>query len=84
MATKKTGGTGAAGGTTGAGGTGEQELHCSFCGRAQHEVKKLVGGNAVFICDECITTCTDLMHETEVSDLAKAKESDELPTPQQI
>ena len=76
MATKKTGG--------GAGSTEDKELHCSFCGRAQHEVKKLVGGNSVFICDECITTCTDLMHEEDVGDLAKAKDSEELPTPQQI
>ena len=41
----------------------EKPLYCSFCGKSQHEVKKLIAGPSVFICDECIDLCTDIIKE---------------------
>ena len=38
-------------------------LYCSFCGKSQHEVKKLIAGPTVFICDECVELCTDIIKE---------------------
>ncbi len=62
---------------------GEKLLYCSFCGKSQHEVKKLIAGPSVFICDECIELCNDIIreevHTTEVKN-AKA----DLPVPQEI
>ena len=45
------------------GSSNEKNLYCSFCGKSQHEVKKLVSGPSVFICDECIAQCNDIIHE---------------------
>ena len=63
--------------------SGEKLLYCSFCGKSQHEVKKLIAGPSVFICDECIELCNDIIreevHTTEVKN-AKA----DLPVPQEI
>ena len=41
----------------------EKTLHCSFCGKSQHEVKKLIAGPSVFICDECIDLCNDIIRD---------------------
>ena len=41
---------------------GEKLLYCSFCGKSQHEVKKLIAGPSVFICDECVELCMDIKH----------------------
>ena len=38
-------------------------LYCSFCGKSQHEVRKLIAGQTVFICDECVELCKDIIHE---------------------
>ena len=51
-------------------------LYCSFCGKSQHEVRKLIAGPTVFICDECVDLCTDIIREeTKSSKLAKEIES---------
>ncbi len=65
-------------------GSGEKLLYCSFCGKSQHEVKKLIAGPSVFICDECIDLCNDIVRD-ELSEEAdsKAAKSD-LPTPKEI
>jgi len=63
---------------------GDKLLHCSFCGKSQHEVKKLIAGPSVFICDECVDLCNDIIKE-EVQNLTDIKSTDkELPTPQEI
>ena len=61
----------------------EKVLYCSFCGKSQHEVKKLIAGPSVFICDECIDLCTDIIQE-ELAKLPKAEGDEALPTPHQI
>ncbi len=62
----------------------EKLLYCSFCGKSQHEVRKLIAGPSVFICDECVELCNDIIRE-EVQTAAGGKdESDRLPTPQEI
>lgn len=58
-------------------------LYCSFCGKSQHEVKKLIAGPSVFICDECIDLCTDIITE-EIAKLPKEEGDESLPTPHQI
>ncbi|CAN5298591.1 ATP-dependent Clp protease ATP-binding subunit ClpX [soil metagenome] len=63
-------------------GSSEKLLYCSFCGKSQHEVKKLIAGPSVFICDECIELCNDIIRE-EVAQDPPASKSD-LPTPQEI
>jgi ATP-dependent Clp protease ATP-binding subunit ClpX len=64
--------------------TGEKLLYCSFCGKSQHEVRKLIAGPSVFICDECIDLCNDIIRdETTSSQVNKPTKSD-LPTPQEI
>lgn len=63
---------------------GEKLLYCSFCGKSQHEVKKLIAGPSVFICDECVDLCNDIIKE-EVQNLNDIKPADKaLPTPQEI
>ena len=44
---------------------GGQTLYCSFCGKSQYEVKKLIAGPSVFVCNECIELCNDIMREEE-------------------
>ena len=61
----------------------DKVLYCSFCGKSQHEVKKLIAGPSVFICDECIDLCTDIIQE-EIAKLPKDGGDDALPTPHQI
>ena len=62
----------------------EKLLYCSFCGKSQHEVKKLIAGPSVFICDECIDLCNDIVRdELSVEQDGKAAKND-LPTPKEI
>jgi ATP-dependent Clp protease ATP-binding subunit ClpX len=63
-------------------GSGEKLLYCSFCGKSQHEVKKLIAGPSVFVCDECVELCNDIIRE-EVHEAAKEPEV-HLPKPQEI
>ncbi len=66
------------------GSSGEKTLYCSFCGKSQHEVKKLIAGPSVFICDECIDLCNEIIRdELPPSDETKTERSD-LPTPSDI
>jgi ATP-dependent Clp protease ATP-binding subunit ClpX len=64
--------------------TGESKntLYCSFCGKSQHEVRKLIAGPTVFICDECVELCMDIIREENKSALVKSK--DGVPTPHEI
>ena len=64
-------------------GAPEKLLYCSFCGKSQHEVKKLIAGPSVFICDECIALCNDIIRDELPEEAAKAGRSD-LPTPREI
>lgn len=59
-------------------------LYCSFCGKSQHEVRKLIAGPSVYICDECVELCNDIIRE-EIKDIAPAQANqDKLPTPKEI
>ena len=58
-------------------------LYCSFCGKSQHEVRKLIAGPSVFICDECVDLCNDIIRE-EIQESAQDEPSDRLPTPAEI
>ena len=58
-------------------------LYCSFCGKSQHEVKKLIAGPSVFVCDECITLCNDIMREEIEGDQVDTEKTD-LPAPKDI
>ena len=64
------------------GGDAKNTLYCSFCGKSQHEVRKLIAGPTVFICDECVELCMDIIREETKSNLVKS--SDGVPTPQEI
>jgi ATP-dependent Clp protease ATP-binding subunit ClpX len=64
------------------GGDGKNTLYCSFCGKSQHEVRKLIAGPTVFICDECVELCMDIIREENKSSLVKSK--DGVPTPHEI
>ncbi len=67
---------------TNSGGDSKNTLYCSFCGKSQHEVRKLIAGPTVFICDECVELCMDIIREeTKGSGL---KSSDGVPTPREI
>jgi ATP-dependent Clp protease ATP-binding subunit ClpX len=57
-------------------------LYCSFCGKSQHEVRKLIAGPTVFICDECVELCMDIIREESKSSLVKSR--DGVPTPVEI
>jgi ATP-dependent Clp protease ATP-binding subunit ClpX len=63
--------------------SGEKLLYCSFCGKSQHEVKKLIAGPSVFICDECIDLCNDIIRD-EAAAVESVSPKSDLPTPQEI
>ena len=64
------------------GGDSKNTLYCSFCGKSQHEVRKLIAGPTVFICDECVELCMDIIREETKSNLVKSSEG--VPTPEEI
>ncbi|MCL4105498.1 UNVERIFIED_CONTAM: hypothetical protein GTU68_055629 [Idotea baltica] len=65
-----------------ASGDGKNTLYCSFCGKSQHEVRKLIAGPTVFICDECVELCMDIIREETKT--AGLKAADGVPTPREI
>ena len=69
--------------TTSSGDEGGKLLYCSFCGKSQHEVRKLIAGPSVFICDECVDLCNDIIRE-EVQESSGESAQDNLPVPQEI
>ncbi len=68
--------------TKSSGSDSKNTLYCSFCGKSQHEVRKLIAGPTVFICDECVELCMDIIREEHKTTLVKS--SDGVPTPQDI
>ena len=64
--------------------SGEKLLYCSFCGKSQHEVRKLIAGPSVFICDECIELCNDIIREETASDRGGKGVKSDLPSPHEI
>ncbi len=68
---------------TGKGDDSGKLLYCSFCGKSQHEVRKLIAGPSVFICDECVELCNDIIRE-EVAESADKSDSARLPRPDEI
>ncbi len=69
--------------THGRGGDGDRLLYCSFCGKSQHEVRKLIAGPSVFICDECVELCNDIIRE-EIQEKSSSATGSKLPTPREI
>ena len=66
-------------------GSADKLLYCSFCGKSQHEVKKLIAGPSVFICDECIELCNDIIRDEVPAEGASAKPAkSDLPVPSEI
>jgi len=65
-------------------GSSEKLLYCSFCGKSQHEVRKLIAGPSVFICDECIDLCNDIVRDEAQADSATGSQKGGLPTPAEI
>ncbi len=65
-------------------GSSEKLLYCSFCGKSQHEVKKLIAGPSVFICDECIDLCNDIIRDETAAEPGSAAAKSDLPTPHEI
>ncbi len=63
-------------------GSDSKTLYCSFCGKSQHEVRKLIAGPAVFICDECVELCMDIIREEHKTTLVKS--GDGVPTPHDV
>ena len=63
---------------------GEKLLYCSFCGKSQHEVRKLIAGPSVFICDECVELCNDIIREEAQGDQSAKAGASDLPVPQEI
>ena len=64
------------------GGESKNTLYCSFCGKSQHEVRKLIAGPTVFICDECVELCMDIIREENKTQIVKSGEG--VPTPHEI
>ncbi len=65
-------------------GSGDKLLYCSFCGKSQHEVRKLIAGPSVFICDECVELCNDIIREEIQQTEGQKGASTDLPTPHEI
>ncbi len=68
--------------TSSTSGESKNTLYCSFCGKSQHEVRKLIAGPTVFICDECVELCMDIIREESKTSLVKSR--DGVPTPKEI
>ncbi|MGE3333348.1 MAG: ATP-dependent Clp protease ATP-binding subunit ClpX [Rhodospirillaceae bacterium] len=68
--------------TKASGGDSKNTLYCSFCGKSQHEVRKLIAGPTVFICDECVELCMDIIREENKTNLVKSREG--VPSPRDI
>jgi len=68
--------------TKSSGDDSKNTLYCSFCGKSQHEVRKLIAGPTVFICDECVELCMDIIREESKTGLSKSEEG--VPSPQEI
>ncbi|MCC7100271.1 MAG: AAA family ATPase, partial [Rubrivivax sp.] len=67
------------------GSSAEKVLYCSFCGKSQHEVKKLIAGPSVFICDECIELCNDIIRDEVPADSGGGRHAKaDLPVPSEI
>ncbi|MEN9762919.1 MAG: ATP-dependent protease ATP-binding subunit [Pseudomonadota bacterium] len=64
--------------------TGEKPLYCSFCGKSQHEVRKLIAGPSVFICDECIELCNDIIRDEAQAEVTSGTPRQGLPAPSEI
>lgn len=64
--------------------TGEKTLYCSFCGKSKHEVKKLIAGPSVFVCDECIELCNEIIRDELPASTEAGESRSELPTPAEI
>ncbi len=64
--------------------SGEKLLYCSFCGKSQHEVRKLIAGPSVFICDECIELCNDIIREETQGEQGGKSTKGDLPVPREI
>ncbi len=67
----------------GVGDDGKKLLYCSFCGKSQHEVRKLIAGPSVFVCDECVELCNDIIRE-EMQEKSTSPQGSKLPTPHEI
>jgi len=65
-------------------GKGEKLLYCSFCGKSQHEVRKLIAGPSVFVCDECVELCNDIIREEVQEEKNAASARKKFPTPREI
>jgi ATP-dependent Clp protease ATP-binding subunit ClpX len=65
-------------------GKGEKLLYCSFCGKSQHEVRKLIAGPSVFVCDECVELCNDIIREEVQEETNAAHAKSKFPTPHEI
>jgi ATP-dependent Clp protease ATP-binding subunit ClpX len=65
-------------------GKGEKLLYCSFCGKSQHEVRKLIAGPSVFVCDECVELCNDIIREEQQEEQNAAVSKGKFPSPQEI
>ena len=65
-------------------GSSDKLLYCSFCGKSQHEVRKLIAGPSVFICDECVELCNDIIREEVQEEKNAANAKKKFPTPREI
>ena len=63
---------------------GDKLLYCSFCGKSQHEVRKLIAGPSVFVCDECVELCNEIIREESEELEDQDSQSSRYPTPQEI
>jgi len=66
------------------GASSEKTLYCSFCGKSQHEVKKLIAGPSVFVCDECIELCNEIIRDELPASVEARDAKGDLPTPVEI
>ena len=64
-------------------GDSKNTLYCSFCGKSQHEIRKLIAGPTVFVCDECVELCMDIIREENRGSVVRSPRGD-VPTPREI